>query len=136
MRLTGRRLIVPALAVFVAGNLFPRSPVFVHRHADGEHAHVHPWGADHDPATPVHHHHRHERPSVRPGAALTAPDGDEGVHPHWQHPYQLAARPEPSALVRHEAVAALVAAADGRIGADRPGTPTARGPPDAPRPTA
>jgi hypothetical protein len=128
------RLALPALAVFLAGNVLPRTVVFVHQHAGGEHVHVHPWGERAAAAAPAprhDHHHHHARGRHR--IALEAPDGDEGLHSHWQHPYQLGARPAPAAVAHHDAVAALVASRSGRLTSDAPRTAPARAPPGAPR---
>jgi hypothetical protein len=85
------------LALFLATSALPRPAAFVHRHADGGHAHVHPWGEDvvhsHDDAD-------HDEPAAPGGGmgGIARPHRELAGHVHWQLPFQTAARaavPEP-----------------------------------------
>jgi hypothetical protein len=78
------------LGLFLGTDCVPRTSVFVHHHAGGEHEHVHPWGPDvalhDDGGTPSHH---------ADGDGLTDVDDDAPLHAHAQSPFQHAAAPVP-----------------------------------------
>jgi hypothetical protein len=126
------------LALFVGGNALPRPSLYAHHHAGGDHVHVHPWGEDvvaeashhHDEDDVAGHHHHHDAGRTD-GPVFDEPDGDHGVHVHWQAPFQHAARTQAPPVVRVAVVRRVDAAAP--LASGGAGTPraSARAPPSA-----
>lgn len=108
------------VAAFVAKTAVPGPQVVAHRHARGEHAHVHGFVADDHPHDHGHGTHRHA-PAERPrshGDGLVAWGGEPGDHVHVVRPFQPATGAPLARLVLADLVTALEAAA--------PVTPAAR----------
>jgi hypothetical protein len=134
--LSPRRLRSRAFAVlgfFAATNAVPRPGLFMHHHAGGDHAHVHPWGEDafgHDDGDDDDADHDHEHAVAlddRPG--FEDPDGDHGIHVHSQAPFQHSTKREQPALGLMTLVAELFASPALSTGVEPAPTASARGPP-------
>ena len=121
------------LALFVGTSALPRAGVYHHHHVGGEHAHVHAWGED---VVEHHHddeqHHDHGPQPGRPGLE----DADDGPldHVHWQPPFQRAAPPPTTGIVRITTLASFAPPLHLRRGAAAAVPPSARGPPLPPLP--
>lgn len=101
-----------ALALFVASIAVPRSALYFHVHAGGDHIHVH----DHDEEGPAHdhdlldgHHHPHHADEL---PEIEAPESPELGHWHTQTPFHRVAPATVFRLASVQRIVLLPVAAD------------------------
>ena len=126
-RLRSRALAV--LSLFAATNALPRPSLYVHHHAGGDHAHVHPWGEDAYAGDDRDDDHAHAAADDRPG--FEDADGDHALHVHSQAPFQQSTKPNASSLALTTLVRCLFASPALPAGVEPVPSAFARGPPSS-----
>jgi len=124
-RLRSRALAV--LALFATTSALPRPGLYAHHHADGDHAHVHPWGEDafgHDDDDDHDH-----VPAADGSPGFEDPDATHATHVHSQAPFQASTKPDGPRVAVTTVVRGLVASPALATGVEPLPWTFARGPP-------